>query len=146
MPYQSLLWSLLDILLGSLLHSLLGSVLDDSMTEYCLRAAPEKCVHREELSLPYDAFSRWKCRSLWKVWHECGRTESTCLSASGTIITITNAIIIAIIIMTIISLPASPSPLDWMCPHTPTICWLLAADFARKSESQNSIFYFFRRI
>ena len=131
-PYQSLLWSLLDILLGSLL--------DISMTEQCLRAAPERCILWKELSFPHDAFGGRKSLSLWKVWHEYWSTESTCLSPSGTMITISNTIIIAIITMAIIPLPSPLSALDWMCTHTPTICRLQAADFARKSESQDPIF------
>ena len=144
--YQSLLWSLLDILLGSLLHSLRESLLDISMTEQCLRAAPERCMLREELSFPQDAFARRKSLSLWMVRHEYWWTESTCLSPSGTKITITNTIIIAIITMAIIPLPSSLSALDWLCTHAPTICRLQAADFARKSEFQDPIFYFFCRL
>jgi hypothetical protein len=37
--------------------------------------------------------------------------------------------------MAIIPLTLSLSALDWMCTHTPTICRLHAADFARTSES-----------
>ena len=142
-PYQSLVWSLLDILLESLLYTLLESLLDYCITVQCLRDAAERCKHNEELSFLRDAFGRWKSMSRWKVWLECWRTESTWLSASGTICTITNTIIIAIITMAIIPLTSSLSALDWICAHTPTIWRLQAADFARTSESYNPIFYFF---
>jgi hypothetical protein len=41
---------------------------------------------------------------------------------------------------------SSLSARDSMCLYTPTISRLRAADFATKSESQNSIFHFFCRI
>jgi hypothetical protein len=135
-PYQSLVWSLLDILLISLFYSLLQSLLNDSIiTAQCLRAAAERWKHRKELSFPYNAFGRWKSISCWKVLHECWQTESTWMSASGTMFTITNTIIITLITMAIIPLTSSLSALDWMCNHTPTIWRLQAADFARSSES-----------
>ena len=146
MPYQSLLWSLLDILLGSLLHSILERLLEVCMTEQCLRAAPERCILRKELSCPHEPFGWGQSLGLWKVWCKCWRTESTCLSSSGTMITITNTNIITIITMAIIPLPSSQSAMNWMCTHTPTICRLRAADFATKSESQDPIVYFFCRI
>jgi len=145
-PYQSLLWSLLHILLGSLLHSLLESLLCVCMKELCVRAAPKRCVLQEELGFPPDALGRWKSLSSWNGWHKCWRTEPTCLNASGTMITITNNIIITIITMAIIPLPSSLSALDCICTHIPTICRLWAAGFARKSESQDPIVYFFCRI
>jgi hypothetical protein len=63
MPYQSIVRSLLDILLGSLLDILLGSLyhshlespLDIYMPEQCLRPGPERCIHLEELRFPHDA-------------------------------------------------------------------------------------------
>jgi len=134
-PYQSLVWSLLDILLVSLFYSLLQSVLDDCITAQCLRAAAERCKDCEELSFPYYAFRQCKSMRYWKVLHECWRTESTWLSASGTIFTITYTIIITIITMAIIPLTSSLSALDWMCTHTPTIGRLQAPDFARTSAS-----------
>jgi len=141
-PYQSLLWSLLAILLGSLVHSILESMLEVCMTEQCLRAAPGWCILRKQLSCPHDAVGRGQSPGLKMVWHECWWTESTCLRASGNMITITNNII-TIITMAIIPLPSSQSALNWVCTHTPTICTLQAADFARTSESKDSIFYFF---
>jgi len=145
-PYQSLLWSVFDIILGSLHHSLRESLLDIFMTEQCLRAAPERCMLQEELSFPHDAVGGWKSLGVWQVWHEYWQTESPCLSPSGTMITITNTIIIAIITMAIIPLPSSLSALDRMCTHTPTICRLQEADFARKSVTQDPIFYYFCKI
>ena len=145
-PYQSLVWSLLDILLVCLFYSLLQSLLDDCITAQCLRAAAERCKHREMVSFPHNTFGRWKSISCWKVWHECCQTESTWLSPFGTTFTITNSIIITIITMAIIPLTLSLSALDWICTYTPTICRLQAADFARTSESKDPIFYFFCRI
>jgi hypothetical protein len=106
-------------------------------------AAPEICILWDQLNFPHDTLAQWKSQSLRKVWHECWRTESTCLSATGTMITITNTIIITIITMTIILYPSSLSALDWMCTHTAIICSLQAADFARKYVSQYPIFNFF---
>jgi hypothetical protein len=134
-PYQSLVWSLLDILLISLFYSFLQSLLNDCASVQCLRAAAERCKHRKELNIPRDAFGWGKSMSCWKILHECWWTESTWLSASDTIFTITNTIIIAIINLAIMPLTSSLSALDWMCTHTPTICRLQVADFARTSES-----------
>ena len=144
-PYQSVLWSpldmllgtLLEMLLGSLLHSRLGSFLQICMTEQCVNAVSERCILWEELSFPHDAFGRWKYMSLGKVWYKCWQTESACLCASGTIITITNTINIIIITIAIMPLPPLLSALDWMCTHTLTICRLWVADFAWKSKSQD---------
>jgi hypothetical protein len=134
-PYQSLVWSLYDIMLVSLFYSLLQSVIDDCISAQCLKAAAERWKHREELYYPCNVFSWWKSVSCWKVLHKYWWTQSTWLSASGTMFTITNTIIIAIITMAIIRLTSSLSGLNWMCTHTPTICRLQAADFARISES-----------
>jgi hypothetical protein len=68
------------------------------------------------------------------------------LSASGTMFTITNTIIIAIITMAIIPLTLSLSALDRMGTYSPTICRLQVADFARTSESKDPIFYYFYQI
>jgi len=133
-PYQNLVWSLLDILLISLSYRLLQSLLNDWITGQCLRATAERCKHHEKLSFPCDVFGRGKSISCWKVLDECWGTESTWLSASGTMFTITNTVIIAIITMAIIPLTLSLSALDWMGTHTPTIWRLQAADFARTSE------------
>ena len=134
-PYQSIVWSLLDILLESLFYSLLQSLLDDCKIVQWLRAAVERCKHREELSIPCDAFGWWISMSCLKVLYKCWQTESTWLSVSGTMLTITNTIIIAIITMAIIPLTSSLSALDWICTHTPKTCRLQTADFARTSES-----------
>jgi hypothetical protein len=134
-PYQSLVWSLLDILLVSLFYSLLQSMIDDCIWVQCLGAVAERCKHCEELSFPRDASGQWKSMSCWKVLHQCWQTESTWLNTSGTMFTITNTIIIVIITMAIIPLTSSLSALDWMCIHTHTICRLQAADFVRTSES-----------
>jgi hypothetical protein len=141
--YQSLVWSLLDILIVSLFYNLFQSLHDNCITLQSLRPAAERCKYSEELSFPHDAFGRYNSMSCWKVLHESWQTESTWLSVSGTIFTITNTIIIAIITMAIIPLISSLSTLDWMCTHTPTICRLQAADFARTSEFYDPIFYFF---
>jgi hypothetical protein len=135
-PYQSLVWSLLDILLICLFYSsLLQSLLDYCITVQCLRAAAERCKHHEEFSFPCNAFGQWKSMSYGKVLHECWWTESTWLSASGTIFTISNTIIITIITMVMIPLTSLLLALDWMYTHTPTIWRLQAADFARTSKS-----------
>ena len=134
-PYQSLVWSLLDNLLISLFYSLLQSLLDNCITAQCLRAVAERCKGREELSVLCNAFRRWKSISGWKVLHEYWRTESTWLSPAGTIFTITNTVIIAIITIAITPLTPSLSALDSMCTHTATICRLQGADFGRTSES-----------
>jgi hypothetical protein len=140
---QSILWSLLEILLEMTLYSLLESLLVLCITEQCSWAAPEGCTLWEELSFPHNAFGWWKHVSWWMVWHECSQIESTCLSPSGTMITITNTIIITIITMAIISLQSSLSAPNWMCTNTHTICSLWVADCARYYESQDPIFYFF---
>jgi hypothetical protein len=134
-PYQSLVWSLLDILLVSLSYSLLQSMIDDCIRPQYLGPTAERCKHRKELSFPRNAFDRWKSMCCWKVLHHCWWSESTWLSTAGSIFAITNTIIIAIITMAIIPLITSLSALNWMCTHTPTICRLQAADFARTSES-----------
>jgi hypothetical protein len=133
-PYQSPVWSLLDILHVSLLYSLLQRLLDDCIAVQCLRAAAERCKHRKEWSFLCDSFGRWKSMSCWKALHDYWQTESTWLSASSTIFTMTNTII-TFITMAIIPLTSSLSALDWMCTHTSTMCRLQAADFARTSES-----------
>ena len=93
MTYQSLLWSLLDILLGNLHYSLLESLLDVCMTVQCLRAVPERCILQEELSFPHNAFGWWESLSLRNDSHECWGMESTGLSSSSTMIIITDTII-----------------------------------------------------
>ena len=145
--YQSLLWSLLDILLGSLLYSLIESLLAVCMSEQRMRAVPARWILQQELSFPHDGFGSWKSVSLWKVWHKCWWTESTCLIASGTMITITNTIIIiTIITISVILLPIWISALDWMCTHIPPIGRLQVGDFGTNFESQDPIFNFFCRI
>jgi hypothetical protein len=134
-PYQSLVWSLHDILLMILFWSLLQLVLEDCITVQCLRAAPERCKDHEKLSLPRDAVGHWKSISCWTVLYKCWQIESTWLSASDTIFTIPNTIIIAIITMEITPLTSSLLALDSMCTLTPTICRLQGADFAKTSES-----------
>jgi hypothetical protein len=79
-PYQSLVWSLLDILLVSLFCILLQSLLNDCIIVQSLRATAGRCKHREELSFHCDPFGRLKSISCWKVVNQCWQTESTWLS------------------------------------------------------------------
>lgn len=145
-PYQSLLGSLLDILLWTLLHSLLESLLAVSMMKQYLRAAPEICVRSEKFHFPHNNFVQWQSVSFLTVWHEWWQSESACLCASGTMISITNTTILTIITIAIIPSPASSSGLHWTCILKPTLCMLRTADFSRKSESQDPIFHYFCRI
>jgi hypothetical protein len=100
---------------------------------------PEWCVLLQQSCFPHNVFGLWKSVSLLKIWHQCWWTESTCLSASGTMLTITNTIIICIITLANIQMPFLLSALEWMCAHTATICRLQTADFARKYTSQDPI-------